>query len=70
MIVYVDNGLKEPKRIDPNEVAVAIILTEQDKWNIAHMPEDMTVYCVYPEGMDPDVALQFIRDAKAAEAKE
>jgi hypothetical protein len=68
MIVFVKQG-NMIQKLDPKDEAVAVFLTEEDKWNIAHMVEGMQVYCMYPEEMDPDTAKQFIRDCKQMEDK-
>lgn len=34
--------------IDPNVIPVALVLSQQDRANIAAMDPDATVYCVFP----------------------
>lgn len=70
MIIYRKVSDNMISRLDPNEEAVALILSDEDKWNIAHMPDEMSTYCVYPDTMDPDEALEFIRECKATEGVE
>ena len=40
------------KIYDGNDVPVMVILTEEDKKNIANMLPTATKYCSYPEGYD------------------
>ena len=44
MDVKVDNKIYRG-----TECLVMVKLTEQDKWNIAHMDEDATIYSMFPE---------------------
>ena len=39
--------------IDSTEWAIMLILSKEDKENIANMAPDATKYCSYPEYMDP-----------------
>jgi hypothetical protein len=39
---------------DPNDQPIMIILTEKDKFNIAHMAPEATKYCAYPDTMRPE----------------
>lgn len=41
---------------------VMVILTDDDKVNIANMAEDCDKYCVYPDNIDPDVISEWMHN--------
>lgn len=41
-----------------------VILSEKDKWNIAHMEPNASKYCEYPEGIAEEVITQWMREVK------
>jgi hypothetical protein len=41
-----------------------VILTEDDKFNIAHMAPEATKYCAYPETMTPKEAEKWMDDVE------
>lgn len=41
---------------------VMVILTQEDKENIATMDKEATKYCQYPEGSDPNKILEWMKE--------
>ena len=39
---------------DPDNVQIAIYLTQREREHIANMPDDAAIYCQYPEFLDAD----------------
>jgi hypothetical protein len=40
---------------DPDDVQIAIYLTQRERAHIADMADDAAIYCQYPEHMDPEM---------------
>ena len=52
---------------DGEREPVMVILTDQDKKNIANMDLEATKYCVYPtEGLTPEHILNWMRESPIA----
>ena len=49
------------KVYDPEEEPVMVILTEQDKKNIANMLPDATKYAMFPDKMTEEEVKEFMR---------
>lgn len=49
------------KIYDGNNEPVMVILSKEDKENIANMPDDHTKYCSYPENYSKEKAKKFMR---------
>lgn len=45
---------------DAEKIPIMLILTDQDKRNIAAMSPDAQKFCVYPEGLDQDEIEQWM----------
>lgn len=46
---------------DSNEQPVLLILSDQDKENIANMHPDAHKYCVFPESVDENTVREFMK---------
>ena len=49
------------KIYDSSKEPVMVILTNNDKYNIVHMPKDYKKYCCYPAGLDEDKIKEFMK---------
>lgn len=68
MIVYYKDANGLTMRMDPNNKPIAIILTDDDKFNVHHMSPDNSIYCAYPDDLDPDDVKAWLKFIKASEA--
>ncbi len=68
MIVYYKDTNGLTVRMDPNNKPIAIILTEDDKFNVHHMSPDHSIYCAYPDDLDPDDVKAWLKAVKEGEA--
>lgn len=67
MIVYYRDIHGMTLRLDPNIKPVAIVLTDDDKFNVHHMSPDHSVYCAYPDSLDPDDVKTWLKFIKLSE---
>ena len=47
---------------DSNHEPIKIVLSDQDRTNIQNMGKGFSEYCSYPDTMDPEEALQWMRE--------
>lgn len=53
MVIYYKNEAGLTMRMDPEDMPVAIVLSDEDRKNIIHMAPDADTYCVYPDSNSP-----------------
>jgi hypothetical protein len=49
MIIYYRNEAGLTMRMNPEDMPVAIVLSDEDKKNITHIAPGNDTYCVYPD---------------------
>ncbi len=53
MVIYYRNEAGLTMRMNPEDMPVAIVLSDEDKKNITNMAPDADTYCVYPDTETP-----------------
>jgi hypothetical protein len=53
VVIYYKNKAGLTMRMDPEDMPVAIVLSDEDRKNITNMAPDADTYCVYPDTETP-----------------
>jgi hypothetical protein len=55
---------------DGKDEPVMVILTDDDKFNIAHMSPEASKYCEYPDNTDPEIIRSWMKELNSSKMED